>query len=200
MQVPGQVGRWGRYALYWDTAQNAVQVGRGGYDIYENGLTWAKGLQVGTGLLGLGGGRVVLRPRLGGSVRGGPGFPGNDPTKPPPGFEWRGRPGSTPGSREGNYYNPSTGETLRPDLSHPSHSAAFFLVSPDTASLSRRRGRDSNPRYPCGYNGFRDRPDQPLRHLSELQAVWQVYVKPSWPIYPILISAARFGKRRGRPK
>jgi hypothetical protein len=30
--------------------------------------------------------------------------------------------------------------------------------------------------------------------------VWQVYVKPSWPIYPILISAARFGKRRGRPK
>jgi hypothetical protein len=30
MQVPGQVGRWGRYALYWDTAQNAVQVGRGG--------------------------------------------------------------------------------------------------------------------------------------------------------------------------
>ena len=32
---------------------------------------------------------------------------------------------------------------------------------------SQRRGRDSNPRYPCGYNGFRDRPDQPLRHLSE---------------------------------
>jgi hypothetical protein len=32
-----------------------VQVGRGGYDIYENGLNWANGLQVGTGLLGLGG-------------------------------------------------------------------------------------------------------------------------------------------------
>jgi hypothetical protein len=29
-----------------------------------------------------------------------------------------------------------------------------------------RRGRDSNPRYPRGYNGFRDRPDRPLRHLS----------------------------------
>jgi hypothetical protein len=30
-----------------------------------------------------------------------------------------------------------------------------------------RRGRDSNPRYPRGYNGFRDRPIQPLWHPSE---------------------------------
>src|SRR5215831_4988291 len=29
-----------------------------------------------------------------------------------------------------------------------------------------RRGRDSNPRNPCGFNGFRDRPIQPLSHLS----------------------------------
>src|ERR1017187_8014511 len=29
-----------------------------------------------------------------------------------------------------------------------------------------RRGWDSNPRYVCTYNGFRDRPDRPLRHLS----------------------------------
>ena len=29
-----------------------------------------------------------------------------------------------------------------------------------------RRGRDSNPRYPCEYIGFRDRRDRPLRHLS----------------------------------
>ncbi len=29
-----------------------------------------------------------------------------------------------------------------------------------------RRERDSNPRYPCEYNGFRDRPIQPLWHLS----------------------------------
>lgn len=29
-----------------------------------------------------------------------------------------------------------------------------------------RRGRDSNPRYACTHNGFRDRPVQPLRHLS----------------------------------
>jgi hypothetical protein len=30
-----------------------------------------------------------------------------------------------------------------------------------------RRGRDSNPRYTCVHTGFRDRPDRPLRHLSE---------------------------------
>jgi hypothetical protein len=66
-QVPGQMGRWGRYALRWDTAQNAVQVGRGGYDIYENGPTWANGLQVGTGLLGLGGNYTTWQ-RLPGSI------------------------------------------------------------------------------------------------------------------------------------
>src|ERR1043165_3416839 len=30
-----------------------------------------------------------------------------------------------------------------------------------------RRGWDSNPRYACTHNGFRDRPDRPLWHLSE---------------------------------
>ncbi len=29
-----------------------------------------------------------------------------------------------------------------------------------------RRGRDSNPRYPYGYSGFRNQPVRPLRHLS----------------------------------
>ena len=29
-----------------------------------------------------------------------------------------------------------------------------------------RRGWDSNPRYPCRHNGFRDRPDRPLWHPS----------------------------------
>ena len=33
-------------------------------------------------------------------------------------------------------------------------------------SSTLRRGRDSNPRYGCPYNGFRDRPDRPLWHLS----------------------------------
>ena len=45
------MGRWGRYALYWDAGQNTVQVGRDSYDIYENGLNWTNGLP-GGGLLG----------------------------------------------------------------------------------------------------------------------------------------------------
>ncbi len=31
----------------------------------------------------------------------------------------------------------------------------------------KRRGRDSNPRYPCGYTGFRDQHNRPLCHLSD---------------------------------
>jgi len=46
-------------------------------------------------------------------------YPGDDPTVAPEGYEWKGKPGSTPGSKEGNYYNPKTGESLRPDLQHP---------------------------------------------------------------------------------
>lgn len=48
-----------------------------------------------------------------------PDFPGNNPSKVPTDYEWRGKPGSTPGSKDGNYYNPSTKESLRPDLNHP---------------------------------------------------------------------------------
>ena len=33
--------------------------------------------------------------------------------------------------------------------------------------LVLRRGRDSNPRYGCPHNGFRDRHNRPLCHLSE---------------------------------
>jgi uncharacterized Zn-binding protein involved in type VI secretion len=48
-----------------------------------------------------------------------PEFP-TDPTKPPsPEYQWRGRPGSEPGGKDGNYHNPETGESLRPDLDHP---------------------------------------------------------------------------------
>jgi RHS repeat-associated protein len=43
-----------------------------------------------------------------------------DPTKAPgPDWVWRGRPGSKPGDKSGNWYNPNTGESLRPDLQHP---------------------------------------------------------------------------------
>jgi hypothetical protein len=60
-QAPGQMGRWGRWALGWDAGQNAVQASRGGYDIYENGLTWTNGLQVVGSLLGLGGNYTTWR-------------------------------------------------------------------------------------------------------------------------------------------
>jgi hypothetical protein len=36
------------------------------------------------------------------------------------------------------------------------------------SSIRWRRGWDSNPRNPYGFNGFRDRPIQPLSHLSAL--------------------------------
>lgn len=35
-----------------------------------------------------------------------------------------------------------------------------------TSGPSLRKDRDSNPGCPQGHNGFRDRPDRPLRHLS----------------------------------
>ncbi len=46
-------------------------------------------------------------------------YPGNDPTKAPKGFIWKGKTGSIPGSKNGSWYNPETKETLRPDLNHP---------------------------------------------------------------------------------
>ena len=46
-------------------------------------------------------------------------YPGDDPTKTPDGYEWRGKPGSQPGGKDGSYYDPGTGEVLRPDLDHP---------------------------------------------------------------------------------
>ncbi len=47
-----------------------------------------------------------------------PDYPGDDPTQAPEGYEWKGRPGSKPGDKEGNYHNPETGESFRPDLDH----------------------------------------------------------------------------------
>lgn len=44
-------------------------------------------------------------------------YPGDDPTKAPEGTEWKGK--GEPGSKEGNYYNPETGESWHPDLDHP---------------------------------------------------------------------------------
>lgn len=53
-------------------------------------------------------------------------YPGSDPTKAPPGFQWRGKPGSFPGSKDGSYYRPGTGEVLRPDVGHPEPEGAHW--------------------------------------------------------------------------
>lgn len=46
--------------------------------------------------------------------------PPTDPKQPPgKDWVWRGKPGSRPGDKDGNWYNPKTGESLRPDLDHP---------------------------------------------------------------------------------
>ncbi len=48
------------------------------------------------------------------------------------------------------------------------------------AESKKRRGRDSNSRYRCRYSGFRDRPIQPLWHLSGGQEFkGQVFVPTS---------------------
>ncbi len=45
-------------------------------------------------------------------------WPGDDPTVPPgDGFEWRGK--KPIGGNKGAWYNPSTGDSLHPDLNHP---------------------------------------------------------------------------------
>src|SRR3972149_3456799 len=53
-----------------------------------------------------------------------------------------------------------------------------------------RRGWDSNPRYTCAYSGFRDRPVQPLWHLSGVayfSRLIKAAVRGSW----IVVSACR---------
>src|SRR5258705_3243946 len=51
-------------------------------------------------------------------------------------------------------------------LGHLSGKLRRFRALPRALALRWRRERDSNPRYPYGYSGFRDRPIQPLSHLS----------------------------------
>ena len=46
-----------------------------------------------------------------------PPIPANPDEAPGEGWEWRGK--GPPGSKEGSWYNPETGESLHPDLGHP---------------------------------------------------------------------------------
>jgi RHS repeat-associated protein len=68
-------------------------------------------------------------------------YSGNNPNKAPKGYQWKGKPNSTPGSKSGNYYNAKTRETLRPDLNHPdpigphwdyrNSTGSWFRIHPD---------------------------------------------------------------------
>jgi hypothetical protein len=46
--------------------------------------------------------------------------------------------------------------------------------------FSLRRERDSNPRYSYPYNGFRDRPIQPLWHLSLTEIIVLQAILEKW--------------------
>ena len=64
-------------------------------------------------------------------------------------------------------------ESVEPYWATASFSSAISSVlnipspmCPGRTLANWRRERDSNPRYACAHNGFRDRPVQPLRHPS----------------------------------
>jgi hypothetical protein len=62
---------------------------------------------------------------------------------------------------------PTAPTALTPAMGRPSGSATSSVFTALFGFGSKwRRGWDSNPRYACTHNGFRDRPDRPLWHLS----------------------------------
>ncbi len=75
---------------------------------------------------------------------------------------WRGASMRAIASRPGPAFHPASRSELR--WSVGMQGARF------RGRTHWRRGRDSNPRYPCEYFCFRDRPIRPLWHLSERAA------------------------------
>jgi hypothetical protein len=75
------------------------------------------GTRVAAGSTGLTGNTAIGGTRVATRSAAAPRYPGNNPSiAPGRGFEWR---GSGPvGSNQGNWYNPSTREWMRPDLNH----------------------------------------------------------------------------------
>ena len=83
---------------------------------------------------------VIVRPPL-------PRYPVNPSEPPGPGYVWRGRPGSPPGGRQGNWYNPETGEWLRPDLDHkPPIQPHWDYRAPDGAEFRWYPGGELVPK------------------------------------------------------
>ncbi len=93
----------------WGTVASTVGGAVGGAT-YGYGMAQGAGLTSGTQ-------RSTPKPKIETVNRPSIGYPGNDATKcEMPGFEWRGS--GSPLTGQGNYYNPSTGESLHPDLEH----------------------------------------------------------------------------------
>ena len=57
------------------------------------------------------------------------------------------------------------------------------LVKNKTHQLNKRRGRDSNPRYPQGYNSLAGSPIRPLWHLSNISVIPKNHSKRSANLY-----------------
>ncbi len=75
-----------------------------------------------------------------------PKYPGNNPSKQPgPGYKWRGS--GDPSSGKGNWYNPTTDQTLHPDLNHPgpigphwdykAPDGTWYRINPDGSVLPK---------------------------------------------------------------
>ena len=71
--------------------------------------------------------------------------------------------------RPGSFSNPPhpSGGDLRIALPPSGRRGARFESPDEQMAEHFRREGDSNPRNPYGFNGFRDRPIQPLSHLSK---------------------------------
>src|SRR5213596_3350562 len=67
-------------------------------------------------------------------------------------------------------------------------------ISAVVGILGWRRERDSNPRYPFGYNGFQDRRHQPLGHPSAVSIVAGLGLHA--PLNVTFDAAARRSRRR----
>jgi RHS repeat-associated protein len=62
----------------------------------------------------------------------------DDPAAPPAeGYEWRGQPGSTPGSPDGSWFNPKTGLQVRPDRQSPHGPHNDIQTKPNNARGGR---------------------------------------------------------------
>lgn len=111
------------FLVAWEVMNDPVAALRGGHGIASSSPGTIEEAQVWLPLLEEP--PEIIRPPL-------ESFPSDPSRAPGPGFQWRGKPGSTAGDRNGNWYNPETGETLRPDVGHSEpHGPHYDYKAPD---------------------------------------------------------------------